>query len=141
MLNEHLDRSPPQHVAATVDTKFTRYNPLPIAVVGVQLADGKHANVDVLNETWDKLTIDSRLDLVEKRGLLGKNLGIKTKHFTRASTVVAYSKVQYTSVCRPCSYIFASVAPAEYARPARRPWSPSCLLSLRSFVLQSLCDA
>ena len=72
MLNEHLDRSPPRHVTATVVTKSTRYNPFPIDVLGVRLEDGSRANVAVLKETWDRSKIDSKLDLVEKQGLLGK---------------------------------------------------------------------
>ena len=72
MLNEHLDRSPPHEIAATVDAKFTRYNPFPIDVLRVRFEGGYHANIAVLKETWNQLETDSRIDVVEKRGWLGK---------------------------------------------------------------------
>lgn len=109
MLNEHFDRSHPHHISATVDSKFTRHNPFPVDVLGVRLEEGRHVNVAVLKEIWDKTGIGSRLELVEKRGLLGKTWS-KTKHFTRVSKAVAHSKAQYTSVC--CSYLYI-FAPAD----------------------------
>jgi hypothetical protein len=72
MLNEHFDRSPPRNITATVGTKFTRYNPFRVDMLGVRLEDGSHANVAVLKETSDKIGIDSQIDLVEKRGFLRK---------------------------------------------------------------------
>ena len=70
--NEHFDRSPPHDKEGTANTKFIRYNPFRIHVVRVEFESGNHVNLDVLKETSDKIQIGSKIEFVEKHGLLGK---------------------------------------------------------------------
>ena len=72
MLNQHFDHHTAHVVAGVVDSRFERRNPLPISVIGVRLASGRHVNVDVLPETWNTLNIGSPVEIVQMPGALGK---------------------------------------------------------------------
>jgi hypothetical protein len=72
MFNEFFDKSAPLIEEAIVVQKFTRYNPVPIAVLRVRNANGAEYNLDVLDELASTLVPGAALGVVRKNGYLGK---------------------------------------------------------------------
>ncbi len=72
MFNEYFDKSQPSFEMATVVEKHTRFNPFPISVLELQLADGTQHQIDVLDELAQRVDVGTKLIVAKSKGFFSK---------------------------------------------------------------------